>query len=174
MPPAAPSDPTTTSAPPATSCPFCPPTQAIYAESPRWLLLRHLDPVPIAGWMMLATRAHRSGLDALSDEEAREAGIALRAIARAVRQETGCERTYSITFNEAVPHLHLHVIPRHAGDPTTTSWALADRYRATARREAAPAGPEEAEVAARRIAARVAAELLPLGFGLPARAAPNA
>lgn len=146
------------------TCPFCARAQRIYAESPRWLVMRHADPVPIAGWMMLVAKAHRPGLDAMDEVEAREVGQALAAIAAAVRAETGAERTYSITFNEAVPHLHLHVIPRHAGDSSTTSWALADRYRATARRELPPAEAEEAERMARSIADRALAALQSLGF----------
>ena len=139
--------------------------QAIYAESPRWRLLRHLDPVPVAGWMMLATREHRAGLDALTAEESGELGEVLSEVARAVRLETGCDRTYLLSFNEAVPHLHLHVVPRHAGDARTTSWALADLYRATARREEAAIDPLHAESLARRIGARVAAALATRGFG---------
>jgi diadenosine tetraphosphate (Ap4A) HIT family hydrolase len=149
------------------TCPFCSGTQTVYLESERWQLFRHADPVPLAGWMMLASRAHRGGLDELSPVEQAEAGVILAALAKAVRAETGCERTYSITFNEAVRHLHLHVIPRHASDPTTTSWALADRYRATARKETEAADPAEAERAARAIAARVTPELARLGFVAP-------
>jgi diadenosine tetraphosphate (Ap4A) HIT family hydrolase len=149
------------------SCPFCERRQTVYLESPRWQLLRHVDPVPLAGWMMVAARAHRAGVDEMDADEQREIGTILAEVARAVRAETGCERTYSITFNEAVKHLHLHVIPRHAGDDSTTSWALADRYRATARKERDPAPAEDAERTARAVAARCAAALAPLGFRLP-------
>jgi len=145
-------------------CPFCARAQTIYAESPRWLLMRHADPVPLAGWMMLVAREHRAGLDAATAAEAAEIGPALAAIAAAVRAETGCERTYSITFNEAVPHLHLHVIPRHAADASTTSWALADRYRATMRKEVAPAAAEDAERIAEAVANRAIGALASLGF----------
>ncbi len=151
----------------ASACPFCSGAQTVYLESERWQLLRHADPVPLAGWMMLASRAHRGGLDELMPAEQAEVGVVLAALAKAVRDETGCERAYSISFNEAVRHLHLHVIPRHASDATTTSWALADRYRATARKESAPADPAEAERAARAIAARLAPQLAPLGFVAP-------
>ena len=124
---------------PDPNCPFCSRRQTVYLESPRWQLLRHADPVPLAGWMMLAARAHRAGMDEMDEAEQREVGAILAIIAGAVRAETGAERTYSITFNEAVRHLHLHVVPRHAADATTTSWALADRYRATVRGEIAAA-----------------------------------
>jgi len=149
------------------TCPFCERRQTVYLESPRWQLLRHADPVPLAGWMMVAARAHRAGVDEMDADEQREIGTILAEVARAVRAETGCERTYSITFNEAVKHLHLHVIPRHAGDDSTTSWALADRYRATARKERDAAPADDAERTARAVAARCAAALAPLGFQLP-------
>lgn len=149
------------------ACPFCERSQTVYLESERWLLLRHADPVPLAGWMMLATRAHRGGLDELTPQEQAELGVIASEIARAVRAETGCERTYAITFNEAVRHLHLHVIPRHASDAGTTSWALADRYRATARKEIAPAHETDSERTARAIAQRLLPTLRPLGFLAP-------
>lgn len=149
------------------ACPFCARTQTVYLESDRWLLLRHADPVPLAGWMMFATRAHRGGPDELTEIEQAEVGVIAAALARAVREETGCERTYGITFNEAVRHLHIHVIPRHASDATTTSWALADRYRATARKEVAPADPADAERRARSIADRALPALRALGFRIP-------
>ena len=152
---------------PSATCPFCSGTQTVYLESARWQLLRHADPVPLAGWMMVAARAHRAGVDEMDADEQREIGIILAEVARAVRAETGCERTYSITFNEAVRHLHLHVIPRHAGDDSTTSWALADRYRATARKERAPADSADAEATARAVAARCAGPLAALGFRAP-------
>ncbi len=151
------------------TCPFCARAQRVFLESPRWLLLRHADPVPIAGWMMLAARAHRSGVDALTDEEAAELGPILATLVRSVREETGCARAYAITFNEAVPHLHLHVIPRHADDPATTSWALADRYRAVARGEVAAAPGSVAEAAAEAVAARALPALARMGFVAAAR-----
>ena len=151
---------------PAADCPFCNRKQTIYLESPRWWLLRHADPIALEGWMMIASKSHLGGLDELSAEEQAELGVVLAEVARAVRAETGCERTYTISFNEAVRHLHVHVVPRHASDDSTTSWALADRYRATARKERAPADPARTESAARSVAARCAPALKKLGFTL--------
>lgn len=148
----------------AASCPFCASAQTRYLESERWHVLRHADPVPVAGWMVLATRAHRAGPHALDPVEAEELGTILAALAGAVRAETGCERTYTISFNEAVQHLHLHVIPRHLSDESTKSWALADTYRETARGDLAPADAEDAERAARSIARRALPALARLGF----------
>lgn len=149
------------------SCPFCAGAQTVYLSSERWQVLRHADPVPLAGWMMVASRQHLAGLDAMGPDEQSELGRVLAEVARAVRAVTGCARTYSISFNEAVPHLHIHLIPRHADDETTKSWSLADRYRATARRDAAPADPLEAERVARAVAAACAEPLAALGFRTP-------
>ncbi|MEY5061489.1 MAG: hypothetical protein RIS45_1410 [Planctomycetota bacterium] len=151
----------------AADCPFCNRAQTIYLESPRWWLLRHADPIALEAWMMVASRSHFGGLDELPPEEQAELGVVLAEVARAVRAETGCERTYTISFNEAVRHLHVHVVPRHASDASTTSWALADRYRATARKERAPADPAETERVARAVAARCAPALAKLGFQHP-------
>jgi diadenosine tetraphosphate (Ap4A) HIT family hydrolase len=118
--------------------------------------------------MMIASRAHRAGAHELDAAEQAELGAVVAAVARAVRAETACDRTYTISFNEAVPHLHVHVIPRHASDPSTTSWALADRYRATARREVEGATASDAERLAVAIAARAARELEHLGFATTA------
>ena len=46
-----------------------------------------------------------------------------------VKNLTGCDRVYTISFGEAVRHLHLHLIPRFANDSSTESWLVADKYR---------------------------------------------
>ncbi len=100
---------------------------------------------------MLATRAHRSGLEAMSDEESAQLGALLRALAQATQAVTGATRIYSLSFNEAVPHFHMHIIPRFAEHASTQSWALADFYRGVA------GGTEHGADAA--TAARVASEI---------------
>ncbi|MEY3027533.1 MAG: hypothetical protein RLZZ238_2430 [Planctomycetota bacterium] len=153
------------------ACPFCTSTLKVLLESPRWRLVRHADPVAIAGWMMIVTREHRAGPDELDPSESAELGFVIRAVAAAVRAQTGCERTYLLSFNEAVPHLHVHVIPRHAADGSTTSWALADRYRAVARGDVPAAASAEANEVAEAIATRALEALKELGFASPQPAA---
>ena len=46
-----------------------------------------------------------------------------------VKNLTGCDRVYAISFGEAVRHLHLHLIPRFENDSSTESWQIADKYR---------------------------------------------
>jgi len=145
-------------------CPLCLAAAAPLLESPRWRIVRHADPVPVAGWMMLVARAHREGPHALDREESMELGPLVAAMSGAVRAATGCERTYLLSFNEAVPHFHMHVVPRHAADPSTASWHLADRYRDTAAGRVAAVDPSDADHAARRVADAALGALSELGF----------
>jgi diadenosine tetraphosphate (Ap4A) HIT family hydrolase len=66
----------------------------------------------------------------------------LQRASRLVRDLTGCERVYAIAFGEGARHFHLHLIPRHAADPQSESWRVADLYRqvAAGERPAAEAG----------------------------------
>jgi diadenosine tetraphosphate (Ap4A) HIT family hydrolase len=78
---------------------------------------------------------------AFSDQEACGWGPAVRHASQLVQQLTGCERVYGIAFGEGAPHLHLHLIPRHAADPASAAWSVADLYRAVAAGERPPADP---------------------------------
>lgn len=68
---------------------------------------------------------------------------------RIVRAVTGCARVYALAFGEATPHMHCHLVPRHAADADTESWRVADVYRAVAsgERPAADAASVAAAVA---------------------------
>ena len=75
----------------------------------------------------------------------------------AVRELTGCERIYAIAFGEGARHFHLHLIPRHAADPQSESWRVADLYRQVAvgdRPAADPAAVAELVARGRERAAR--------------------
>jgi diadenosine tetraphosphate (Ap4A) HIT family hydrolase len=67
-----------------------------------------------------------------------------------VQELTGCERVYAIAFGEGARHLHLHLIPRHAADPSTESWRVADLYRQVSGGELPPAPAQEVEALVRR------------------------
>jgi diadenosine tetraphosphate (Ap4A) HIT family hydrolase len=97
-----------------------------------WLLRHHSDPAPLSGWLLLDARRHLGGPLAFDDREAAGWGPAVRLASRLVQHLTGCERVYAIAFGEGAPHLHLHLIPRHAADPASAAWCVADVYRAVA------------------------------------------
>jgi diadenosine tetraphosphate (Ap4A) HIT family hydrolase len=65
-------------------------------------------------------RRHVLALDELSHAEAAALGPLLRAVTAALREVTGCAKTYVALFAEAegFGHVHFHVVPRPAGlDP---------------------------------------------------------
>jgi diadenosine tetraphosphate (Ap4A) HIT family hydrolase len=73
----------------------------------------------LPGWLVLVARRHVAAIDELTDEEAAELGVLLRRVSAALRQVTGCVKTYAVQFAEQAehPHVHFHVIPRLADQP---------------------------------------------------------
>jgi diadenosine tetraphosphate (Ap4A) HIT family hydrolase len=106
-----------------------------------WLLRHHPDPAPLAGWLILDAWRHLSGPIDFHPAEAREWGGVVQAASILVRNLTGCDRVYAVLFGEGARHLHLHLIPRSAGEVHTEAWAVADHYRAVARGQRAAADP---------------------------------
>jgi diadenosine tetraphosphate (Ap4A) HIT family hydrolase len=95
------------------------------------------------GWTFLCSTRHVQGAADLDDREAATLGPALRAVSRAVRDLTGCDRVYAIAFGQGAPHLHVHLIPRFDGEEGTRAWNVADWYRAVERGERPAADPGE-------------------------------
>lgn len=81
--------------------------------------LVHSYNTALPGWLVLVARRHIEAIDELTDEEAAELGVLLQRVSAALRQVTGCTKTYVVQFAEAAehPHVHFHVIPRLAGQP---------------------------------------------------------
>lgn len=112
------------------ACPLCA-RQA--TEPPLWadahFELRHLEaPHGLAGWMLLVTRRHVASLAELDDAEAAALGPLLRRAHQAVLAATGAARVYVAALGEAVPHVHVHLVPRRADD--VRGFALFDAQRA--------------------------------------------
>jgi diadenosine tetraphosphate (Ap4A) HIT family hydrolase len=68
---------------------------------------------------VLVARRHITALDELTDEEAVELGMLLQRTSRALKEITGCQKTYVMQFAEMAehPHVHFHVVPRRADLP---------------------------------------------------------
>ena len=73
----------------------------------------------LPGWLVLIARRHIAAIDELTEAEAAELGSLIRLVSIALKQVTGCLKTYVIQFAEAPqhPHVHFHVVPRMADQP---------------------------------------------------------
>ncbi|OPZ23732.1 MAG: HIT-like protein HinT [Lentisphaerae bacterium ADurb.BinA184] len=113
--------------------------------------LAFLDIGPLApGHVLLIPKVHAETLDQMSAETAAAVLRHLPALVRAVREATGCEGVNILQNNgrvahQAVPHVHVHIIPRKTGDAWQFNWP-AGRYC-----------PGEMEALAGRIRARLPA-----------------
>ena len=73
----------------------------------------------LPGWLVLVARRHIEAIDELTEEEAAELGVLLQRVSLALKEVTGCLKTYVIQFAEMAehPHVHFHVVPRMANQP---------------------------------------------------------
>ncbi|MDI1290479.1 MAG: HIT family protein [bacterium] len=76
----------------------------------------HAFDTSLPGWLVVVPTRHVTAMDELSDDEARHLGALLRPLSAALREVTGCEKTYVMLFaeQEGFAHLHVHVVPRMA------------------------------------------------------------
>ncbi|MCP4428054.1 MAG: HIT family protein [Chloroflexi bacterium] len=73
----------------------------------------------LPGWLVLVVRRHIEAIDELTETEAAELGVLMQRVSAALKEITGCVKTYVIQFAEAAehPHVHFHIIPRMADQP---------------------------------------------------------
>lgn len=94
-----------------------PPWDSIH-RTPHWDVV-HAFNTSLPGWLVLVARRHVASIDELTDEEAAELGVLLRRASVALREITGCVKTYVMQFAEAEGHghVHFHIVPRMADQP---------------------------------------------------------
>jgi diadenosine tetraphosphate (Ap4A) HIT family hydrolase len=94
--------------------PDAPPRERIYLDA-RWRVA-HAFGTAQPGWLVVLPRRHVLSLDELSRAEVAALGPLLRAVTAALREVTGCAKTYVALFAEAegFGHVHFHVVPRPA------------------------------------------------------------
>jgi diadenosine tetraphosphate (Ap4A) HIT family hydrolase len=87
-------------------------------RTPFWDLV-HSYNTALPGWLVLVARRHIEAIDELTDDEALELGRLIRQASIALREVTGCVKTYVVQFAEQAdhPHVHFHVVPRMANQP---------------------------------------------------------
>ena len=83
-----------------------------------WDVVHSYD-TALRGWLVLVARRHIEAIDELTDDEAIELGLLIRRTSVALKEVTGCAKTYVMQFAEAAehPHVHFHVAPRMADQP---------------------------------------------------------
>lgn len=87
-------------------------TEAIFVDS-AWRVA-HAFNTSLPGWLVLVPRRHVGAVEDLSEPEAAAMGTLIRRCGQALRQTTGCLKTYFMFFAEAegFSHLHVHIVPR--------------------------------------------------------------
>ena len=73
----------------------------------------------LPGWLVIVARRHIEAIDELTDDESIELGRLIRQTSQALKETTGCEKTYVIQFAEHKEHshVHFHIVPRMADQP---------------------------------------------------------
>ena len=69
------------------------------------------------GHLLVEPKRHASGLADLTDDEAAALGLLVARVSRALEERVGAEHVYGFVLGDAVPHLHVHVVPRYPGAP---------------------------------------------------------
>lgn len=94
------------------------PGGVIYQDA--WWRLEHLlEPVPMAGWLVLRPLRHVEAFAALDSDEARTFGPLVQRITQAMEEVLQPAKIYLCLFAEAesFAHIHFHLIPRQPDTP---------------------------------------------------------
>lgn len=80
------------------------------------------------GHLLVEPRRHAPGLADLADLEAQAVGKWAARASRALREIAGAEHVYAAVIGDAVPHLHVHLLPRYPGTPREYWWTRVDEW----------------------------------------------
>jgi histidine triad (HIT) family protein len=75
------------------------------------------DPTPIPGWMVVTGERHARAWYDLEDEPLAGLGPVAARVMRAQRRALGAEHVYAFAIGDALPHFHLHLVPRFPDTP---------------------------------------------------------
>jgi len=103
-------------------CPFCqPPTERVLAEYKSFLVIRDMYPVTLLHTLIISKEHKKTYFD-LSASEANELHKILHDQKAVIESEDSSVEGFNVGANvnevsgQTVPHFHLHLIPRRAGD----------------------------------------------------------
>lgn len=80
-------------------------------EDDFWLV-RHSNETKILGYFIIEPKRHFLDLSEATAEESATYGKVLASVMKGIRAIVDCQRIYTFSLAEAVPHFHVHVIPR--------------------------------------------------------------
>lgn len=97
----------------------------------------HCPPMPQAlepylGYLFVTSRRHAPSFAELDLDEAAAMGRAISKLSAALKEE-GAEPVYLAGIGHAVPHLHVHLIPRWPETPKEISWIKVDEWEGARR-----------------------------------------
>nr|WP_204728962.1 HIT family protein [Jeotgalibacillus terrae] len=69
------------------------------------------------GHLVIDLKRHAPGLGDMNPAEASAFGVAMSKVSRALMEVEKAEHIYSFVTGHAVPHLHMHIVPRYPGTP---------------------------------------------------------
>lgn len=69
------------------------------------------------GHIMIDLKRHAPSLGDMTMEEAKSFGMILAKVSKALLETEKAEHIYSYVMGDAVPHLHMHLVPRYPGTP---------------------------------------------------------
>jgi len=95
-------------------CKICKPAtpDSYHVYSNDFWRVRHSCETDILGYCILESRRHFLDLSEAHKPELVDYGLFLGVIMKVQREILHCRRVYTISLAEAVPHFHVHVIPR--------------------------------------------------------------
>ena len=98
-----------------------------------WDVVHHHD-TELPGWLVLVARRHMATVAELSEAEASDLGVLIRDVSLALKQVTGCLKTYVLQFTDHPkhPHLHVHIVPRMKNQPKERQGAKIVEYTGVA------------------------------------------
>ncbi|WP_077306119.1 HIT family protein [Terribacillus halophilus] len=95
-----------------------------------YIYISHIDkqnqPTYI-GHIMLDLKRHVPQIGDMSEKEAEAFGVAMKRAAQALQEVLEAEHVYTLVSGNAVPHVHMHIVPRYPGTPVEY-WGPMDVY----------------------------------------------